>query len=267
MDEGTGPKTLLFIHGLANYAVVWKKNIAYLKDQYRCVAIDLPGNGLSDKNDHKFTMAFFADTVYHLIQELDLKNVVLVGHSMGGQVAMTALLKHPKCAEGLILCAPAGFEPFTALDKTLYYATLYMLDHISSDEHSLRKTIETSFYNNYKQGESIVAELVSLMRTYKPGYYRKMVEACIRSMLEEPVLKRLGEINVPALVLFGKRDALIPNKLIHHTTTEQVAHEGAKQIPNCILQMIPDCGHFVQWEKADFVNGSIAEWLNDLMTQ
>src|SRR6202008_3036195 len=77
IDEGKGPKTLLFIHGLASYALCWKNNIDVLKDQYRCIAIDLPGNGLSDRKDRKYSMHFFADAVYEFIEQLGLKNVCL----------------------------------------------------------------------------------------------------------------------------------------------------------------------------------------------
>ncbi len=109
IDEGTGPCTLLMVHGLANYALAWQKNVDYLKQYYRCIAIDLPGNGLSDQEDHPFTMNFFADTVFHFIQSLGLENVCLTGHSMGGQVSLMALLKYPNCASKLALVAPASF--------------------------------------------------------------------------------------------------------------------------------------------------------------
>jgi len=263
IDEGSGERTLLFIHGLANYAMVWKKNIDYLKQYYRCIAIDLPGNGLSDKNEHVFSMAFFADAVNNFINELGLKNVCIVGHSMGGQIALTTMLRHPASANTLILCAPAGFEKFTTLDKTLYYTTLHMFDFISSEENSLRKTIETSFYRSHTQGESVVKELIALMRTYKPGYYRKMVEACIKSMIEEQVYDQLGKIDQHTMVLFGNRDALIPNKLLHHLTTEHMAKDAVKKMPHALLHMIPDCGHFIQWEKADEVNKNIIIFLEE----
>src|ERR1700742_1729400 len=98
IDEGKGEKTLLFIHGLATYSLSWKKNIEYLKKKYRCIAIDLPGNGLSDRGDYPYSMNFFAGSVYDFIRLLGLKNVCLVGHSMGAQVAMTTLLRQPDCA-------------------------------------------------------------------------------------------------------------------------------------------------------------------------
>ena len=120
LDEGKGERTLVFIHGLANYALVWKKNIEYLSQYYRCIAIDLPGNGLSDKNPHPFSIKFFAESVNNFIAALGLTNVTIVGHSMGGQVAMTTAINYPTCADALVLCAPAGFEEFSAMDKTLY---------------------------------------------------------------------------------------------------------------------------------------------------
>ncbi len=261
IDEGKGERTLLFIHGLANYAMVWKKNIDYLRQYYRCIAIDLPGNGLSDRNDHAFGIKFFAKSVHDLITELGLTSVCLIGHSMGGQVAMATAIAYPKCAESLILCAPAGFERFSSLEKTMYYATLHMFDFISSEEHSLRKTIETSFFKNHSQGEGIVKELVGLMKTYTGGYYKKMVEACIRSMLEDSVFDQLDEITQHTLILFGDHDSFIPNRLIHHMSTEQLATEASERIKNSSLRIIPDCGHFVQIEKADEVNKYIIYYL------
>jgi len=261
VDEGKGERTLLFIHGLANYALVWKKNIDHLKQYYRCIAIDLPGNGLSDKNPHPFSIKFFAESVYNFINALKLKNVTIVGHSMGGQVAMATIIKYPQCTASMVLCAPAGFEEFTSMDKTLYRNAMHLLEYISTDENNLRKTIESSFYHYNAQGEGMIKELVVLMKTYDPGYYRKMVEACIKGMLDEPVNDKLNLIAKPTLVIFGSKDALIPNKLLHHTTTEKLAGEAVKKMPNATLKMLPDCGHFVQWEKADEVNKYIVSFL------
>ncbi len=257
IDEGSGEKTLLFVHGLANYIPVWKKNIDELRKYYRCIAIDLPGNGLSDQNEHKFGMKFFADCVNNFITALKLKDLCIVGHSMGGQITMTTLLRHPNCADSIVLCAPAGFEQFSAMEKTMYYSSIHLMDFISSDEHSLRTVVENSFYHNRAQGEGIVRELISIMKTYKVNYYRKMVEACIKGMIEEPVYDKLRQLQLPALVLFGKHDALIPNRLLHHTTTERMATDAVKKMPDAHLEMIPDCGHFIQWEKADDVNKNI----------
>lgn len=263
IDEGSAENTLLFIHGLANYIPVWKKNIDELRKYYRCIAIDLPGNGLSDQNNHDFSMHFFAECVYNFIEAIQLKNLCIVGHSMGGQIAMTTLLDHPGCAGSLVLCAPAGMEKFSAMEKAMFFSSIHLLDFFSSDEHSLRHTIESSFYHHHKQAEGIIKELTDLMKTYKLNYYRKMIEACIKAMLEETVHDKLHLIQTPTLVIFGNHDALIPNKIIHHTTTEKMASEAVNKMPHAKLEMIPDCGHFVQWEKADEVNRGMILFLEN----
>ncbi len=264
IDEGAGERTLLFIHGLANYAPVWKKNIDYLKQYYRCIAIDLPGNGLSDRNPHPFGMKFFAESVYHFIQALKLKNLTIAGHSMGGQIAMTTAINYPQCAASLALCAPAGFEEFTGMDKTLYYNAIRMLEFVSSDEHNLRQNGgRIAFTATMHRARVMIKDLAVLMKTYNVSYYRKMIEACIKGMLEEPVYDQLGQIKQATLVLFGSKDALIPNKLLHHTTTEKLAAEAVKKMPHASLKMVADCGHFVQWEKADEVNRNIVSFLEE----
>jgi pimeloyl-ACP methyl ester carboxylesterase len=261
VDEGAGPYTLLFVHGLATYAMSWQKNIEGLKQHFRCIAIDLPGNGLSGKGDYPYSMSYFAATVHEMITRLQLQHVVLAGHSMGGQIAITTLLHYPGIAEKLVLCAPAGFEVFTAMEKAMYHTTLNFFDLFSNEENSLRQTIRSSFYNIPSQGDSMIAQLVGIMKSYPVRMYRSMIDACIQSMLQEPVYNHMFRIQQPVLAMFGERDALIPNRLIHPVTTRQVGLAGVSQFPDARLEMIPQCGHFVQWEKAEEVNALIRKFI------
>jgi len=262
IDEGQGDRTLVFVHGLGAYALCWKKNIEYLKNYYRCIAIDLPGNGLSDHGDYLYSMSFFAESVYDFINRLGLKNVCLAGHSMGGQTSIIAVLQHANFVEDLILCAPAGFEIFTASEKQLYQAALNLLDHFSNEESKLQQIMKTCFYRNPSQANEMITDLVAIMQTYPVNAYKKMIEGCVNGMLDEPVLEKLHLIKQRTLILFGEHDAVIPNKLLHHTTTRKIAEHAVAQMPNATLQMIPEAGHFLQWEKADAVNSAIKGFLS-----
>jgi len=261
IDEGKGDKTLVFIHGLATYSLSWKKNIEYLKNYYRCIAIDLPGNGYSDRYDQDYSINFFAGAVYDFMMQLQLTNIYLVGHSMGGQIAMTLLINQPECAKGLILCAPAGFEQFSEFEKSMYHNTIKLLDNFSTDENSLKKTIRSSFYNYPPQADEMVNDLVAILKNHSVKSYRKMIDGCIAGMLREPVFNELDQIQQPTLIMYGERDALIPNKMIHPTTTRQIAEEGIRKMPHATLEMVPQCGHFLQWERADVVNRLIKEFV------
>jgi pimeloyl-ACP methyl ester carboxylesterase len=254
IDEGTGGKTLLFVHGLATYAFSWWKNIGQLKQHYRCIAIDLPGNGFSERGDLPYGIDFFSGCVYDFIKKMQLQHVTLVGHSMGGQVAMNLAINDPSCADKLVLCAPAGFEVFTSFENTLYRSAIGIFDFFSSEENSLRKILQASFYRHGQQGDEMVEDLVHIMRSHSVQQFRNMIDACIHGMLNEPVYDRLHLIKQPTLILFGEHDALIPNRFIHHTTTRRMAEEAAKRIPGAVLHVLPQCGHFLQIEKATEVN-------------
>lgn len=262
IDEGEGPDTILFIHGLANYSLSWRKNIEGLKNHFRCIAIDLPGNGFSDRGDYSYSIDFFAGCIYDFIQQLQLKQVCLVGHSMGGQIALHLLINNPATASSLVLCAPAGFETFTPVESNIYRSAIGFFDMFSTDENSLRKSIYSSFYHRPSQADELIDELIDIMKTYPLRVYRQMIDACVHGMLQEPVYNNLHTIHQPTLVLFGERDALIPNRLLHPTTTKQMAEQAVKLIPNAKLVMLTQCGHFLQIEKAEEVNDLIRDFLS-----
>lgn len=264
IDEGTGDKTLLFVHGLAGYCYTWALNIDELRKQYRCIAIDLPGNGYSDGGDYSYGINFFSGCVYDFMQQLSLQHVILVGHSMGGQIVLNLAIQHPTCCEGLILCATAGFETFSAMERSIYKAGIHFFDFFSTEENSLRRIIKTSFFHYPQQIDEMIQELVNLMHRQPIKKYRDMIEACIDGMISEPVFERLHTIQQPVLVIYGERDALIPNRLLHPTTTQHIAEEGVSQIPNATLKMIPKCGHFLQLEQPVTVNRYIQEFAEDI---
>lgn len=261
VDEGQGDTTLLFVHGLGHSLLGWARNIEYLKQYHRCVAIDLPGNGLSSTGEYPYSMHFFAEALFDLIDKLKLKNVYLAGHSMGGQISLTFARLHLEALKGLILCAPAGFETFNEWEKSLYRNTMYFVDMVSNEENSLRKAIQNSFYIMPDNAPAFTQQLVDLMKLQDRNHYRYMIDRCINAMLDEPVFDHLGDINIPVLVLFGERDNLIPNRFIHPVSTRKLAESAAVHFQSATVEIISQCGHFLQWEKPQQVNGYIRNFI------
>lgn len=259
-DEGRGAETLVFVHGLGAFGKTWQKNIDALKKDFRCIAIDLPGNGHSQTGDYPYTMAFYANCVLDFIGRLALKKVTLVGHSMGGQIVMTAILMQPQCCEKLILISPAGFETFNGHERMMYDATLKYLSMMSTNEQAIQHLVHTSFYRFPDDALRFEKELIKLMKAQPSGRYKQMSERSMAAMLNEPVFSKLGNIHQPTLVIFGENDTLIPNTLLHPGTTKQVAQTGTKQFPNAQLKMLKNCGHFLQWECSGAVNEVIGKF-------
>jgi pimeloyl-ACP methyl ester carboxylesterase len=87
---GSGQPTLLFVHGWGGDRSLWEGVLQALTPTYRVVALDLPGHGESGAGRQDWTVEAFGDDVVRVMEALDLQDVVLVGHSMGGSIALAA---------------------------------------------------------------------------------------------------------------------------------------------------------------------------------
>jgi len=262
-DEGENKKeTIVFIHGLASYMPAWGKNIPILKDHFRCIPIDLPGYGKSSKDDYPISMDFYADVIIDFLNKLKLEQVTLAGHSMGGQISIFTALKYPDRISKLILASPAGFETFNKFESQILkdFMTVDLL--INNSVEQLRQNVLINFYKMPKDAEFMIEDRIALKDTKEFKFYCSSVVKSLHAMLDQPVFDNLKLIKQPTLVLFGKNDSLIPNRELHkNLTTKLVANSGAGEINNGKLVMIPDCGHFLQFEKPDEFNKAVKEFL------
>lgn len=261
-ELGEGSYTLLFIHGLGNSMIGWENNIQKLSNHFRCIAVDLPGNGLSSKDDYPYSMPFFANCLLDFIATKELSNIVLVGHSMGGQIAMWMSHLQAAVIAKLILIAPAGLEKFSTLEKTMMKGSMSLLDFGMTDESKLKKALLASFYHLDDTAKDMIAMMVKTVGLHTGKHYSKMIEKCIQSMLQDSPHHFLNEIYQETLLLFGDMDAMIPNKIFHPYTTTSLAQQSIANFKHGHLTMINNGGHFVHWEKAREVNQAIIDFLS-----
>jgi len=111
-DTGTNDTTLLFVHGWAINKSYWSNQVAYFGKHYRVVTIDLPGFGKSGKNRDKWGTPQYAGDVDSVIKELDLKKVILIGHSMAGDIVLQAAIDNPEKVIGVV-----GVDNFKNIGK------------------------------------------------------------------------------------------------------------------------------------------------------
>ena len=110
-DVGTGPETLVLIHGMAGSSGTWRAVIPQLSRKYRVVAPDLLGHGQSAKPRGDYSLGAFAVWLRDLLDELDVSRATIVGQSLGGGVAMQFVYQHPDFCERLILISSGGLGP------------------------------------------------------------------------------------------------------------------------------------------------------------
>ena len=108
--HGQGPRTLVFIHGWTGNLQVWKNQLDAFPD-YRCIGIDLPGNGQSSRREGvPYTMELFADSVRAVLDAEKVETAFFFGHSMGFAVTEVIAAKHPERCLGLAAIDGAHFE-------------------------------------------------------------------------------------------------------------------------------------------------------------
>lgn len=265
VEAGKG-KTLVMIHGLGGNASHWKRNMEHLSENYRCVAIDLPGYGNSDpvsRMDAATQLDFYAETVAAVLKKLKVSTAIVMGHSMGGQVAMILALKHPLLVEKLVLVAPAGLETFTVAEAGLLttYATAAFYE--KQDSAAIQKSYQLNFFRMPDLAQQLVRERIALKLC--PGFtaYCRQIPMGVKGMLGHPVKDKLTQISQPVLVLFGEQDALIPNKLLHPSLTVRDIAAVANRIPAATVQLVPEAGHLLQYEKPEAVNEAVIHFLRN----
>ena len=257
VDEGNSENVLLFIHGLGSYLKAWDRNIPELKNHFRCIALDLPGYGKSSKQIHSGKCSFYVEILNAFISKLNLKNVSLVGHSMGGQIALAYAIKYPNQIVKLILAAPAGFETFNKDEIELIKKIISPEILFKTSDHQIRLNYQFNFFKMPAETEEMIGDRIAIKTDEDFFNHCTIVSNSLFGLLNAPVFDQLKQIKIPTLIFFGKDDLLIPNKSIHQTTTEEIASRGSSKIKNSKLVLLDECGHFVQYEKPDEFNAQL----------
>jgi pimeloyl-ACP methyl ester carboxylesterase len=102
VTTGTGPRTIVFVHGWAGNGNFWNEQVPALEDHARLVFIDLPGHGQSDKPDVDYTIDYLAEAVLGVINAVGAERVTLVGHSLGVAVICRVYGKAPAKVSALV---------------------------------------------------------------------------------------------------------------------------------------------------------------------
>jgi len=266
LKTGSGKTKWVLVHGLGSYSKAYTKILSALPKHVEAYALDLPGFGNTLSNGATISMENYATVVDEFIKELGLKNVVLMGHSMGGQIAMTAAMTNPKWLKNLILFAPAGIEQFTEKDHAWFEAVVTESLYLNLTDEQIRQNFNVNFYGMQlpEDAEFMYQDRIKIKEdpeAYKT--YCSTIVKSIKAMLSGPVYDEINQIKVPTLVLFGKNDLLIPNKILHpDLTIAQLVETLQKDYPQTTNKLIDEAGHFIIWDQSEKVVKEIQNFTN-----
>jgi pimeloyl-ACP methyl ester carboxylesterase len=263
VDSGGPGAPLVFVHGLSSSIGFWEYQLPAFAASHRVIALDLPGYGASGRPDAPCTPRWYAEVVRGLLDALELPRATLVGHSMGGQIALTLALAHPSRVDRLVLSAPAGFERFDRGAAQWMKSWWHEERALQTREEELRHAFTGVVFNRPDAGvERLLEERVRMAGTPAFAATSVAVSRSIAGMLDEPVVDRLGEVRAPTLVVFGSDDRMIPNPVFTGGSTRRLAERGVAALPDARLVVLPGAGHTVHHDDPAGFNRAVADFLS-----
>jgi pimeloyl-ACP methyl ester carboxylesterase len=252
-----GPEVVL-IHGLGGFIENWSKNILALASHHRVYALDLPGFGQTDKTPLIKDLTMLTRFIHDFMAEQNIPKASLVGHSLGGGLALQFTLDYPEKVEKLVLADNAGMGREVLADFRL--CSLPVLPGLFVRQS--RKDITALWQKIVYDKVNITPELVDLSYRYAhlPGAQKALLSALCagidlrgqKSGLTGRLLSRLNALKAPALVVWGRNDRIIP---VSH------AQIAVKKIPGARLEIFDNCGHMPMFEHPEKFNRLVLDFL------
>ena len=252
-DVGSGDP-VIFLHGGGQGAggwTNWQRNLQVFADAgYRAIAPDAFGYGLSSKPaDGNFDFQTLVDCLVKLLDQLGLKQVTLVGNSMGGAMAIRFAQDFPQRVKKLVVMGPGGIGP---MERYLAMPAIQKLKELGQEEggfskDKLRRFLEYMAYSNDDVTDQLVDERYEVACTQPPRVFQTLSIDDLRPRLH--LLKTL-----PTMVLWGRDDRACP---------VESGMEILQECDNARLIVFSQCGHWVQYEKADLFNRLCLDFLQE----
>tara|TARA_R110000744_G_scaffold203614_5_gene322525 strand:+ start:246 stop:1181 length:936 start_codon:yes stop_codon:yes gene_type:complete len=237
-DEG--PKSdkapIVLIHGTSASLHTWDGWVEVLKEQRRVIRFDLPAFGLTGPDpQNNYAIEHYAEVVIAVLDKLKVDKSVLAGNSLGGYIAWATAVFHPERVSKLILVDASGY-PYEPESVPLAFKLSQNPIVSRLLKNVLPKSlVEKSIKNVYGNPDLVTEELVN--RYYELSLRegnRSALKARFEQTLPGALIERIHTINVPTLLIWGRKDRLIPLKF---------GKQFEQEIVNSELIVFDDLGH------------------------
>jgi pimeloyl-ACP methyl ester carboxylesterase len=229
LDRGGDGAVLMLVHGYTGSSADWEELLPLLPADWRIVRPDLRGAGESDKPERGYLIETYARDLADLAAALSLPPFVLIGHSMGGAIAVRFAIDHQDLLRGLILLAPAPLDGLPPPDPAL----IAQMEQMHGNVELMKQMAQLAYARPL--GDATVERGITQSLKVSEGHRRESLD----SMAGLRLADRLAELKLPVLMVGGDLDNLVPVA----TMLESYA-----RIPDCGLQIFHRVGHMVQQE-------------------
>jgi pimeloyl-ACP methyl ester carboxylesterase len=255
-DEGPkdDPQPIVLLHGTADSLHTWDEWARGLRSHRRVIRFDLPAFGLTGPSpDGDYSTAAYTRMLVGVLDALGVQHCVLVGNSLGGQIAWETAVAEPRRVSKLVLIDAAGY-PMAPQSVPIGFTLARMPGMRSLMEHVLpRGVIQSSVRNVYGDPTKVTPELIDRYYelTLRTGNRAALVQRM--AQMQPGNTESLKTLNVPTLLLWGAHDRLIPL---------DNAHQFERDIRGAKLVVFDDLGHVPQQEDPQRTLDALRAFLN-----
>ncbi len=248
-DVGSGDAVLL-VHGWIGSGALWDLMLPGLAGAFRVVVPDLPGHGDSGiPRGFSFDLGGFSDFLDTVREELSLSRIGLVGHSMGGSIALFYAANHPEVVKGLVLMdAPASTRALTWPARLPFLERALAVLHYFWSPGIVSRMIKSSV----RHPERLPGEWLARAGEQASKLKRQALLETTRLVRHLDLDREASGVLVPTLVMHGDRDGSV--KLSE-------AYRLRDMIVDAKLRVMSDCGHCPNYEYPDEASAAVLDFL------
>lgn len=243
LEYGRGGRELVICHKVTAGAETWEELAGRLADRYRVIVPDLRGHGYTDKPDGGYSLVDYGRDLAALIAELGLSRPVVVGHSLGGRIALQLAAYHPDSVRRVVAVDP----PVSGPGRRRYPYSLESFHAWRADVEARGVRAVASSASAYTPRQAELRARYGVMHSVNA-----MVESWFGFHLED-LSERVRRLAVPAMLMYAERGVVL----------DEEAHELAALNPELRRVRVPDAGHNLPWDNwpafAEALDGFLAD--------
>jgi 3-oxoadipate enol-lactonase len=239
---------IIFIHGFPLNKSMWNIQVEALKENYRVIAYDIRGHGNSDQGIDEFSIELFVLDLLRLMEKLKIEKSILCGLSLGGYIALNAVLKHPDRFDGLILNDTQCIADTPEIKENRCNAIISIKEkgvEQYADEIIKKLFAQETFTKNKNVIDAVREMIISTPKQSLCNTLHALAE-------RKETCDQLPEINIPVLIMVGEEDKITP------IAAAQQMHE---KILNSKLEIIQQAGHLSNLENPTAFNTHLVNFL------
>jgi pimeloyl-ACP methyl ester carboxylesterase len=257
--EGVG-KPVVLIHGFGEDSTIFNSQIDFLKDYCLLIVPDLPGTGKSElfksNNQHPTysiqypaSITDYANCIYALLQQENIKNCTMIGHSMGGYISLAFAKQFPQLLNGFGLLHSTAFADNEEKKQNRLRGIQLIADY--GGYSFLKNTIPNLFSSNFK--EQFPDKVEAVIEASKQFSNEALQQYSFAMMNRPDSTDVLQGSKVPVLFILGTEDVAAPlNDVLQQT-----------HLPNCsYIYVLSNVGHMGMWEATDKVNSYLLQFIH-----